>query len=1094
MKRDYFEAMQPHKMALRGSVVFGCSSGVLALMLLLATSQATPIPSLLRGHAPASTPGGTNGLRDLPMTIDAGSQTASLNVPSPFHSVVIQYCPVASGTWVNFKTLSVKATPSDIRISLPGDYAQKLWRATGSKVAAPAIRNKYPSKFFAGKKSFRENVAPSYTQNAPQVANGPVALASAGTVANNAVEGDARAGSLPAATIEESDIWKADGSTVYFFNQLRGLQVIDLSDPANPTLQAYFRLPAKGQDLYIVPGSGSIRYAVLLTQEYDNSSWCGNTGVKLVKVEGSSAMIVDQAVVSGWMADSRMVGNRLYLATQHWTWDNSGINEDATVLNELVVDPVAGTLSTGNSHTIAGSWPVISAGNDWMAVTGGDWSDWQSSKVTLFSLGKDGAAQLTASPVALCGRLYNKYDVQYDGATLSAVSQRWVNDTNSGSNDSWWNGTQVTTLENFNYEGSNLASLEIVRGETLQAVRFDGDKAYVVTSRQNDPLFVIDLSSPTNPVVAGQLEVPGWSTQIVPVGQNKLFTIGYGSDWNVCASLFDVSDPANPALLNRVSMSSNWGWSAATYDDKALKVLPDSGLVLVPYTACNSTNGTTEHFVQFLNLDAAAGTLSLAGKIDHNFDPLRADLVGSCLASISQRELVTASITDHSAPVLLADLLLAWPVNRVLSTTNHLIQIEEGASSCWWGWSGSAVATARISPVSDPDSVLAEIPLGGGIVKDAVLRGTSLYVLRQDPADVSYWGWYSSDVQSHPSPTLTLDIYDASQLPDLNLSGRASLQLPGNDSAWDLSSLLFPSDKSAVVVAQPQVRAFRWRGWMPVTDPTPAVMRSGARAAACCVYPGYNYLAQSTNPPFAVIFQTENSSAPIAQPPLPLTDTNATPVVSSAAGGGLLVFGYASKETPLANGSGELSASQHNLRVLDLNDLTTPILGPAITLPGRLLGVTDITSDGFLAWSETKTRTNSRQIQVSACNAVTLSLITGSDLGTNSGCITTAGRNLFSVQGHDVVCYSLSDAGVLAGTGRATFDWVPSSLRLTTTPSVTLLGSDWQHLFSWSYADPKAEVLDWATDRSVDLQKSANLTDRSVLSPAGQYGVDEYHP
>jgi hypothetical protein len=1087
------------KIAMRKGFL-GCLHGFLAMMLLMEASQAALFSVK------------SNGSRDIPLTIDAGSRTASLKVPSPFNSVVIQYRPIAGGSWVNFKTISVKATPSDLRISLPGDYAQKSWRATGSKVAAAAIRSKYPSKFFAGKKSFGETVATSYTQNAPQGGNNPVvALATAGTVASTAVTtGDARVAASPTATVEESDIWKADGSTVYFFNQLRGLQVIDLSDSANPTLQAYFRLPAKGQDLYVVPGSGSVRYAVLLTQEFDNSSRYGNTGIKLVKVDGYSATIVDKAVVSGWMADSRMVGNRLYLAAQHWTWDNSGINQDATVLNELVVDPVAGTLSTGNSHTIAGSWPVISAGNDWLAVTGGDWSDWQNSKITLFSLGKDGATQLTASPVALFGRLYNKYDVQYDGATLSAVSQRWVNDTNSGSNNWWWNGTQVTTLENFNSLGSNLASLEIVRGETLQSARFAGDKAYVVTARQIDPLFVIDLSSPTNPVVAGQLEVPGWSTQIVPVGQNKLFTIGYGSDWKVCASLFDVSDPVNPALLNRVSMSSNWGWSSATYDDKAMKVLPDNGLVLVPYTAYNSSNGTTEHFVQLLNLDAAAGTLSLAGKIDHNFDPLRADVVGSCLASISQRELVTTSIEDHSAPVLLADLLLAWPVNRVLSTTNHLIQIEEGASAYWWGWHGSGGATARISPVSDPDSVLAEIPLGGGIVKDAVLRDSSLYVLRQDPADVSYWGWwYSSGTPGNPSPTLTLDIYDASKLPDLKLSGSASRQLPGNDSAWDLSSLLFPSAKSAVVVAQPRVRCFRRWGIMPVIDPLPVVRGVGIvktttssasadsfvpTVAACCVYPGYNYPAQSTNPPVAVIFQTGNSSAPIAQAPLPLTDTNATPVVSPAAGGGLMVYGYASKEKPLSNGSVELSTSQHNLRILDLNDPSTPILGPAMTLPGRLLGVTEITSDGFLAWTETKTSTNSRQIQVSACNASTLSLITSSNLGTNSGCITAAGRNLFSVQGNDLVRYSLADSGTLAGIGKVTFDWMPSSLRVANTPSATILGADWQHLFSWSYADPNAEVLDWMTDRSVDLQKSANLPDRSVLSPADQYGVDEYHP
>ena len=1061
-------------------------------MLLLAMMLFEPVSRAKSPPTPASV--SADGPRLIPITIDVGSHTASLKVVSPFNSVLIQYRPVAGGAWENFKTLSLKATPSDLRVSLPGDCAQKSWRATGSRLAAPATRKKYPARFFAGKNSFGEAVASSYTQEAPQGVNVPVSLASAGTAASPAIAADARLSSSSPAAVEESDIWKSDGSTVFFFNQLRGLQVIDLSDPANPTLKAFFRLPAKGQDLYVVPGSGSVRYAVLLTQEYDNSTWYGNTGVKVVKVDGSRATIVDQTVVSGWLADSRMVGNRLYLAAQHWTWDNSGINKDATVLNELVLDPVAGTLSVGNSHTVAGSWPVISAGNDWMTVTCGDWSDWQSSKTTLFSLGGEGATQLSASPVALFGRLYNKYDVQYDGSTLSVVSQRWVNETNSGSSN-WWNGTQVTKLENFASTGGALASLEIVRGETLQAARFAGDKAYVVTSRQIDPLFVIDLSSPTNPVVAGQLEVPGWSTQIVPVGRDKLFTIGYGSDWRVCASLFDVSNPVNPSLLNRVSLSSNWGWSAATYDDKALKVLPDNGLVLVPYTAYNSTNGTTEHFVQLLDLDPAAGTLSTAGKIDHNFDPLRADVVGSCLASISQRELVTASISDHSAPVLLADLILAWPVNRILSTADHLVQIEDGSAPFWWGWNGSVAATARVSPVSDPDSILGEVSLGAGVVKDAILRGSSLYVLRQDPADTPSWYWPYQVGRATSGPTLTLDVYDASRLPDLKLSGSTSLQLPGNDSAWELSGLLFPSAKSAVVVAQPRARGYRWRGLMTPIDPLPAVRGSGVVPAACCVYPGYLPPARSTNPPVAVIFQTEGSNAPIAQPPLPLTDTNATPVVSPAAGGGLLVYGYAPKESPLSKDGGGLSSCQHKLRILDLNDPLTPILGPANALPGRLIGVTDLTSDGFLAWTEIRTSTNSRQIQVSACDTAGISLIGTRNLATNTGCITASGRNLFSSEGNDLVRYSLADSGLLADAGRVTLDWVPTSMKIATIPSAPLLGADGMHLFSWSYAVSGARSLEWATDRPVNLGTAAVLPDGSVLSPAGEYGVDAYfHP
>jgi len=1070
----------------------------------------------------------------LSVKVDSKSRTASLSVPTNVNSVLIQSRLHTSKSWVNFKTLSVKAAPASLRVTLPKDYAKSSWRATGSKVAIAATKQKYPSKFFAGKKTFGETLASSYTKDAQGgviTLSGGVALATTAGVANSpsvTASRDAKTTSSSANSVEESDIWKADGSKVYFFNQLRGLQVLDLTDPADPTLMASYRLPAKGQDMYIVPGSGAVRYAVLLTREYEQGSWVQQTGVQVIKVDGSSAKLVSSLKVAGWLADSRLVGTRIYLATQQWSWSSSD-NTDAMTLNDIVLNTTSGSVTLAKTHAVKGNWPVISAGNDWLTVTQSDWSDWQSSWITLFSLGTNGATKLTPSPVKLFGRLDNKYYVQYENGTLSTVSQR-----------GWWNDQEVI-LENFSRGGTKIGSVEIMKNESLMSARFAGDKAYVVTFRQTDPLFVVDLSNATKPVIAGHLEVPGFSTHIEPIG-DKLFTIGFDGG-KVAASIFDVSDPSKPTISTngRIILDGTWGYSAATYDDKALKVLPENGLALIPYTSYDSSTGSNSSYIQILKINVAGGKLSKGGVITHRFDPLRASLVNGALASISQKELVTASLPKNGYPSLLADLLLAWPVNRVLTTAKHLIQIEEGASSSWWGWYGSGAATARVSPLSDPDSGLTEIPLGKGVVKDAILRGNSLFILRQNPDNETTWGWdrawYAPTPQTDASPTLFLDIYDASRLPDLKLTGSTSLQLPGNDSAWDLSGLLIPSGKSAVVVAQPQARSYRWGGYLrpiPVTLPaisppvlttstvtmtltnvsnslvttttntifaasignvSSAKLASSPMIASCMPYPFDGYQPpQSTNPAVAVVFQVENPVAPVAHPVIPLTDTNATPVVSSTAGGGMLIYGYAVKEKPLADGT-ELSSCQHALRILDLNDPASPILGPALALPGRLAGVSDITADGFLAWTQTRVKGTSGdgQLQVSACDVASLTQITGMTLK-NSTAVTAVGRTLFAVQGKDVARYSLNDSGVLAGTGKVTFDWAPSSLRITTNPSSTLLGADSQNLFSWTYNNPKAQVLDWMTDRSADLQKSAIRTDGSVLAPAGEYGVDEYLP
>lgn len=92
-------------------------------------------------------------------------------------------------------------------------------------------------------------------------------------------------------------------------------------------------------------------------------------------------------------------------------------------------------------------------------------------------------------------------------------------------------------------------------GEQVYAVRFAGDRAYVVTFRQVDPLYVLDLSNPADPRTAGELQVPGFSDWLYPLDGGLLFGVGKdanerGEVLGVKVALFDVRDAANPALLD----------------------------------------------------------------------------------------------------------------------------------------------------------------------------------------------------------------------------------------------------------------------------------------------------------------------------------------------------------------------------------------------------------------------------------------------------------------------------------------------------------------------------------------------------------------
>jgi len=100
-------------------------------------------------------------------------------------------------------------------------------------------------------------------------------------------------------------------------------------------------------------------------------------------------------------------------------------------------------------------------------------------------------------------------------------------------------------------------------GEDIYGVRFLGDRGYVVTFRQTDPLYVMDLANPADPFIAGELEMPGFSEYLQLLDEDTLLGIGRSENWDVQVSLFDVSDPANPSL---VETSTAGSYSSASYD------------------------------------------------------------------------------------------------------------------------------------------------------------------------------------------------------------------------------------------------------------------------------------------------------------------------------------------------------------------------------------------------------------------------------------------------------------------------------------------------------------------------------------------------
>ncbi len=268
-----------------------------------------------------------------------------------------------------------------------------------------------------------------------------------------------------------------------------------------------------------------------------------------------------------------------------------------------------------------------------------------------FSLGANGTASYEASG-EVPGQLLNQFSMsEYEGDLRVATT------TTS------WDGTTPSTsaVRVLRPAGNELTQIGIVDGlgttEQIYAVRFLGTQAYVVTFRQTDPLYVVDLSDPAAPALSGELKIPGYSSYLHPVGDGLLLGVGQGGtdDGRIQGtqlSLFDVHDPANPVQLSTLAIG---GFSEAEWDHHAFLYWPEDGTIVLPsspgWNNCgiavdclasgitNPAGGVVVAQLEGTTL-VGRGTISSQGHIDGGcWNPLQRSLaIGS--------ELVTVGMAD----------------------------------------------------------------------------------------------------------------------------------------------------------------------------------------------------------------------------------------------------------------------------------------------------------------------------------------------------------------------------------------------------------------------------------------------------------------
>ena len=732
---------------------------------------------------------------DEPVIAAISGRNVRVKVPAGFREVTLQRKTAQRrNPWVTVSSSTVDGEAKDVVFTMRSRLSKRYLRVLGKK------NGELPGSFYTGTTNFLGE----------QVVSQPGSNLSLGGSADGslAVNGNAVAGVRDDSvvslnrTVTESDIWKLDGDHLYFFNQYRGLQNIDVADTAKPALLGTLRMPAAGEDLYQLD---STHVAILKrtpkelgwtsgSPTFDQANQSGE--VVVCDVSTPEPKIVARVPFNGWIANSRLIGSALVIArnVQRQDAGNWGWSTDLEVTGYDLSVPTApverNTVKFSNS---GGSWvSAVQASNRCFMVAQPNYSysgvGGYETLINLVDVSNPDGTLVKGGTASVHGYVQDKFKLHENGGVMSAVSAVSGIDPLTGLR------TSSSRLQNFNVTDlahpAKLGHIAVGLNESTRAVRFDGKRVYIVTVVQQDPLWIVDNTDPAKPTLSGELHVPGFSSYIEPLG-DRLVTVGrvWGDDgtgnWQnrVSVSLYDVADATKPVQLSQLPVGTGWSSSEAEWDEKAFTVLPDAGLIMLPYSSgWWFWGGGNNGGVQLLDLKR--DSLALRGVIRHGFTPRRTAIKDDAVLALSASDLLSVDISDRDTPVVKADVELAWNVSRVWIVGNKLLQLGQHLND--------RSPVLSVSPLNNPDDTASTLDIGNGYVQSAELKGDLLYVVQQpDPSVASVTGDASLVIQYGK-----LTAFSIASLPQIVKLSEASIP---TENLYGNISLIFPTDATAVV-------------------------------------------------------------------------------------------------------------------------------------------------------------------------------------------------------------------------------------------------------------------------------------------------------
>jgi uncharacterized secreted protein with C-terminal beta-propeller domain len=340
----------------------------------------------------------------------------------------------------------------------------------------------------------------------------------------------------------------------YFENNVKTfVNVYDVSDKVHPVLARNFTLSGSYFNSRMI---GDYVYAVVNQPAYVLE----NNVLPLPRVYAGTAVseIAPSKIYYSDTANYSDVANNYFTYT---TFIGLNVKDSGQELTNM-------TVLMGGASTM-----YVSLSN--IYVTYPTWSEGgEYTSIYRISVNKDALNFEAKGSVA--GYVLNQYSMDEYNGNFRLATTSWKDTTR---NAIYVLNSNLTTVGEVKLENAEVR-------ETIQSVRFMGDKAYVVTFEQKDPFFVLDMSNPIAPRVAGKLEIPGYSSYLHPFDENHVIGLGMENS-TVKLSLFDVANVNAPTEIARYIVQGDYTSSDALYEPKAFLFDKQKELLVIPISITN---------------------------------------------------------------------------------------------------------------------------------------------------------------------------------------------------------------------------------------------------------------------------------------------------------------------------------------------------------------------------------------------------------------------------------------------------------------------------------------------------------------------------